>query len=85
MTSTPPSRLSRGDIEDLCLLSAIPDEGCTLIELPNRLGLSPLLAETLSEAIDQLVNAGWIQEHDGRLTVTAAGRRGVEERVSGIE
>lgn len=87
MSRTPvdkPSALPRGEIENLCLLSAIPDEGCGVDELPARLGLSPLLAEPVAEAIGPLVNAGWIQDLDGRVTVTSAGRIWVKERLSEI-
>jgi len=80
-----PSALSRGEIENLCLLSAIPDEGSAVNELPGRLGLSPLLAEPVEAAMIPLVNAGWIQHLDGRVAVTAAGRAWVKERLSEVE
>ena len=73
---------SRGEIENLCLLSAIPDEGCALSELPVLMGLSPLLEEPVAEAIVPLVNAGWVQEVDRCVSVSAAGRAWLEERLS---
>ncbi len=74
-----PPALPRGEIEELCLMSAIPDEGCTLDELPIRLGLSPQLADAVKEAIVKLVNAGRIQELDGRVAVTVEGKSWVKE------
>jgi len=78
-----PRALSRGDIENLCLLSAIPDEGCAVSELPGRLGLSPLLADSVAEAVTPLANSGWIQNLDGRVVLTTAGREWMDERISG--
>lgn len=80
----PRSVLSRGEIENLCVLSAIPDDGCTLSELPARLGLSPLLEEPVTEAMAPLVNGGWVQESDGRVSATPSGRAWLKERLSGI-
>lgn len=69
------SVLSRGEIENACLLSSIPDEGCALSSLPAQLGLSPLLLNPIAEAIDPLVKAGWIQiETNNHLHLTEAGR-----------
>jgi predicted transcriptional regulator len=81
----PQSGPSRGEIENLCLLSAIPDNGCALSELPTRLGLSPLLVEPVAEAIGQLIDAGWIHELDGGVRVTSEGRAWLKEQLSGIE
>ncbi|MBY0307971.1 MAG: hypothetical protein K2Q09_04440 [Phycisphaerales bacterium] len=72
--------LARGEIENACLLSAISDEGCSLSDLPARLGLSPLLKEPVSEAIAPLVSAGWVQESDGRVSLSQAGRAWLKER-----
>ena len=77
-------RLGRGDIESLCLLGAIPKSGCTLSELSARLGLSPLLAESVAEAIAPLINAGWIHESDDRMYVTAAGHAWLTEQLAGL-
>ena len=85
MTSQPGDRrsaFSRGEIENLCLLSAIPQNGCALSELPVLLGLSPQLKEPVAEAITPLINAGWLREIDGRLTVSPEGRAWVKERMT---
>ena len=79
-----PSALSRGEIEELCLLSVIPDEGCTVNELTSRLGLSLLLAEAVKEATVKLANAGWVQELDGRVTITAEGKAWAKERKGSV-
>lgn len=73
------SILSRGEIENLCLLSAIPDDGCATSDLPARLGLSPLLKAPVAEAIAPLVSAGWVQESDGRVCLSQAGRAWLKE------
>lgn len=78
------SVLSRGEIENACMLSAIPDEGCTFRDLSARLALSPLLEEPVAEAIAPLVNAGWVQESDGRVSVSQTGRAWLKDRTSGI-
>lgn len=74
------SVLSRGEVENACILSAISDEGCALSDLPARLGLSPLLGEPVKVAIAALVNAGWIQEADGSVSVTQSGRAWLNEQ-----
>ena len=76
--------VSRGEIENLCMIHAIPADGCRVDELPGLLGLSPLLAEAVAEAIVSMVNAGWIREHDNRLEVTPAGHAWLKERLSEI-
>lgn len=76
--------LSRGEIENACLLSAIPQDGCAWSELPARLGLSPLLEESVAEAVGPLVNGGWVQESDGRITVSVAGREWLKERLDAL-
>ena len=83
MPDDKPSALPRGKIEELCLLSAIPDEGCAVDELPNRLGLSPLLAGAVEKASVGLLNAGLIQALDGRVAVTAEGKAWVEDHQRG--
>lgn len=69
-----PARLPRCEIESLCVLAAIPKEGCTHAKLAGRLGLSPLLEVAISESIEKLHELGWIQNSDGCLTVTPAGQ-----------
>lgn len=78
------SLLSRGEIENACLLNAIPDEGCALRELPARLGLSPLLEEPVAEAMTPLINAGWVHELEGRVALTPTGRSWLQEKLQGI-
>lgn len=72
---------SRGEIECLCVLSAISDDGLEVKELPVRLGLSPLLVKPVSEALAPLVNAGWVQDSDGRHSITQPGREWLKERL----
>ncbi len=76
--------VSRGEIESLCMLHAIPADGCRVADFPNLLGLSPLLAEAVAEAIVPMVNSGWIQEQDERVEVTTAGRAWLKERLAEI-
>lgn len=65
----------RGEIENLCILSAIPEEGCALPDLPARLGLSLLLQGPIAEAILPMVNAGWVQITSGdQVHLTDVGR-----------
>lgn len=75
---------SRGEIENMCLLSAVPEDGCAVSELPSRLGLSPLLMEPVAEGLVPLINAGWLLESDDRVSVTPSGRAWLKDRISGI-
>lgn len=85
MTSQPEQRtLSRGDIENLCIVSAIPDDGCAWRDLAARLGLSPLVVASIAEAMVHLIAAGWIQNLDGRVEVTGPGRTWAEGRVAAL-
>ncbi len=75
---------TRGGIENLCLLSAIPDEGCAIGDLSVLLGLSPHLKESVAEAIGPLIETGWVQESDDRVAVSSAGRAWLSEQLSRI-
>lgn len=76
--------VSRGAIENICMIHAIPTDGCSVNELPALLGLSPLLAEAVAEAIAPMVDAGWVQIQEGHLAIMAAGRAWVEDRLTEI-
>lgn len=76
--------VSRCEIESLCMIRAIPVDGCGVDELPGRLGLSPVLAQAVAEAIVPLVNAGRVQVQDDRVVVTVAGRAWLLKRLSEI-
>lgn len=78
------SGISRGEIENLCVLSAIPENGCTLTELPARLGLSPLLLEPIAQAVDPLISTGWVEVTDDHVSLTSEGRKWLSERLSEV-
>lgn len=75
-TSHPSSeqpRLSRAEIETLCLLTAVGSAGCSLAQLPARLGLSPMLEDPLSAATRPLVDTGLLAIDGDRFLVTQRG------------
>lgn len=83
-------RPSREEIENLCLLCAVEPNGCTTADLGARLGLSPELAPAVEEAIGPLLAAGMLDDRDGMVVPTQAGRawlrrRLLEFRVSEVE
>lgn len=72
--------LARGEIEQLCLLGAIPDAGCTTEELAARLGLSSLLHGAVANALAPLVNTGWVERCEARVVRSQSGGRELRQR-----
>lgn len=67
--------LTRGEIERLCLLGAIPDSGCTPEELTPRLGLSPLLHGAVAAALAPLVDSGLVEKSEASVVRSQSGER----------
>ncbi len=67
-------KLSRGDIETLCVLHVVGDEGCPAADLAGRLGLSPTIASEIAAGMDSLVGSGLLELEKGRFSLTEAGR-----------
>ena len=74
-------KLSREEIESLCLLAALGNESCTAVALTERLGLSPALADAVDQSIATLVTCGRVQRNDSGLEVTAAGIAWYQDRI----
>ncbi|HMR75543.1 MAG TPA: hypothetical protein PKD61_10530, partial [Polyangiaceae bacterium] len=72
-TSAEIRRPSRAEIESLCIVHAIGQTGCTLGNLPARLGLCPTLAPAMKEAVAPLVAAGHVELRDDTVCATPAG------------
>lgn len=72
--------LARGEIERLCLLSAIPDGGCTPEELATRLGLSPLLSAAVATALTPLVDNGLVERGDASVVRSHSGEQELRQR-----
>ena len=73
---------SREEIETLCMLHAVGLDGCSVAELPARLGLSPTLAAQFALAIAPLVGRGWLARDGDRISQTETGRERLTLRLS---
>jgi hypothetical protein len=74
--------LSRDEIETLCILHAVGPDGCSVAELPVRLGISPTLAAHVVLAAAPLVDRGWLAREGDRMAPTEAGRERLTLRLS---
>ncbi len=74
-------KVTREEIENLCIVHAIGDQGCPLGDLPARLGLSPSLAAAVTESLTGLIGMGWIRRADETLTRTEEGRAWLRRRL----
>jgi hypothetical protein len=72
--------LSRAEIETLCMLEAIPEQGCEVREMPVRLGLTSALGESVNVAFESLQAAGWIVIEAGWVKRTLRGQDWLVER-----
>ena len=64
----------RSEIESLCMLHAIGRDGCELSELPEKLGLSPALAEPVAAAVQPLITDGLVDVAGAQVELTVEGR-----------
>ena len=77
--------VSRAEIETMCLLEAIPDHGCELSALPEKLGLAPTLLSPVTAALEPLLASGWVAICEGRAQITSAGRAWLGERKADLQ
>lgn len=77
-TDSPPPKPSRDEIESLCILHVIALGPHNDVELATRLGLSAALAPAVGEAVQRLVDAGWVEGEPKHLT--EAGRQRLAAR-----
>ena len=79
-------RVSRADIESLCILNAVGDDTCTPRQLAERLGLSGALATVLVDALQELSAAGLLASPEGDIggpySVTEDGVAWMAERLA---
>ena len=75
-------KVTREEIEKLCILHAVGVGGCTLCDLPERLGLSPTLTHAVAESLGPLLTLGWLVNDGGAVTRTEAGQRWLTRRLS---
>lgn len=73
-------KLSRADIETLCVLYVIGDRGCPKGDLAERLGLSPTIAPEIAAGMDSLLRAGLLALEDDEFVLTDAGRMRLDAR-----
>lgn len=74
-------KVTREEIEELCILHAIGARGCALGELPERLGLSPTLVGVVTESLAGLLGAGRLARERDVVFPTAAGRAWLAKRL----
>ncbi len=81
------TKVTREEIETLCLLHAVGPHGCPVGELAARLGLSSTVASAVAESIVPLVGAGRLAMDDGSIRRTREGDRWLAQRLSelGVE
>lgn len=88
MTATPDEgrheveRPSRAEIEGLCLVHLATGAGCSLGDLAEGLGLSRDLARALEDAVAPLIAEGRLEERDGIVLATEAGKTWLRDRLS---
>jgi hypothetical protein len=80
----PKAKLSRENIEILCIFAAIGDQSCLVYDLVKRLGLSLVHAPAITAVLDLLVSRGWFDYHHGHIQVTPEGTKWQKEQLSQI-
>ncbi|MBT9560405.1 MAG: hypothetical protein IV100_30550 [Myxococcales bacterium] len=76
------NKISRGEIEVLCILCAIGRLGVTVTELTERLGISATLTPFVMKCVSALPgDEGWIATDGDRLTLTIDGSRHLTTRL----
>lgn len=78
MSMTP--KVTREEIENLCILHAVGDQGCPLADLPERLGLSPTLVAAVAESLTGLIGLGWLVRNE-KVMLTEEGRAWLGRRL----
>ncbi len=69
-----PGKLSREEVETLCILAAVGPTGCPGGQVATRLGLSPTLAAAVDRGLEPLVSTGLLVRSDQRVDLSDAGR-----------
>ena len=75
-------KLSRAEIETLCILSVVGKGGCPAGDLASRLGLSPTLASAVAEGMTILEDQGILERVDDKFSVTEAGAEMLTTRLA---
>jgi hypothetical protein len=82
-------RLSRADIETLCILNAVGEGTCTPRQLAERLGLSVDLASVLVDVLQELAAGGLLVQQVGEVggpySVSSEGAAWMAERLDSAE
>lgn len=73
-------KLSREEIENLCILHAVGEIGCPSEALAGRLGLSEGLKAAVASAVQTIVARGWLVQELDRLVPSPAGNQWLRER-----
>jgi hypothetical protein len=73
-------KLSRGDVEVLCVLYVVGEKGCPVAQVAQRLGLSPSISAQIVEGVISLVNDGLLVQEGDQLKLTSAGRHRLNTR-----
>lgn len=77
-------RLSRAEIETLCVLHAVGRSGCPAGQLADRLGLSVSLASVVAGAMQGLILDGLLERVDERFFLTVRGRELLTMRLAAL-
>jgi DNA-binding IclR family transcriptional regulator len=73
-------KLSRGDVEVLCVLYVVGEAGCPVNQVAQRLGLSPSIAAQVAEGMSSLVDSGLLVQEGDRFSLTPMGRQRLDAR-----
>ncbi len=77
-------KVSREEIETLCVLFVVGDDGCPVGELAQRLGLSPTLNGALAGAMNDLIDRDLLACCEGQFVLTENGAYNLETRLSAL-
>jgi hypothetical protein len=73
--------LSREEVERLCFLHLVGQDGCPVVELAGRLGLSRGLNAAACRAAEMLVGGGWLETHNDTYLLSVKGQRYLLDRL----
>lgn len=76
------ARLTRHDIETMCILLALREGGCPMETLATRLGLAIALVEPLAGCIAPLVRDGTVVTTDDRVSLSTRGHAWLTARLA---
>jgi hypothetical protein len=76
------NKLSRAEIETLCVLHAVGPSGCWVGDLTARLGLSASLALVVAQGMERIVFSGLLERDEEWFRLTRPGREMLGKRLA---